>query len=254
MNTWRKGSPMTSIRKRAANKRNSFKSSGPRSAAGKKIASRNALKHGLAAVVNRQPAPSAEIEQLAQRICGSDANPALLEQARCIAINQMALRIINGHKIALADRLREQTAIALAKGDNSRTLAIARFLQAWLAHRQIEALVPKVQAKYREQISPPHLDCSGRALGDGFGMIPLNVKALLEEDTESPEAQRNAMMTAARVIESAERDEHEVIEEGALDLLRLDRYERRNWSRYKRAIRSYINLKIMDLYRASIST
>jgi hypothetical protein len=81
---------LTSVRKLAANKRNSCKSCGPRSAAGKKIASRNALKHGLSAVVNRQPAPSAEIERLAKLICGADANPALLEQARYIAASDAA--------------------------------------------------------------------------------------------------------------------------------------------------------------------
>ena len=47
---------MSSNRKLAANKRNGCKSSGPRTAAGKKKASRNALKHGLSAVVHRQPA------------------------------------------------------------------------------------------------------------------------------------------------------------------------------------------------------
>jgi hypothetical protein len=134
---------LTSVRKLATNKRNSCKSCGPRSAAGKKIASRNALKHGLSAV--QQPALSAEIERLAKLICGGDANPALLEQARYIAASELALRTINGHKITLVERLREQTAIALSKGDNSLTVATARFMQAWLAHREIRALVPKVR-------------------------------------------------------------------------------------------------------------
>jgi hypothetical protein len=40
------------------------------------------------------------------------------------------------------------------------------------------------------------------------------------------------------------------MEEAAIDLVRLDRYERRVWSGYKRAIRSYMNLKLMDLNRA----
>ena len=56
---------MTSARKVAANRRNSCKSCGPRTAAGKAIASRNALRHGLSAIVNRQATPSAEIERLA---------------------------------------------------------------------------------------------------------------------------------------------------------------------------------------------
>jgi hypothetical protein len=204
---------LTSVRKQAANKRNSCKSCGPRSAAGKKIASRNALKHGLSAVVNRQPAPSAEIERLAKLICGSDANPALLEQARYIAANEFALRTINGHKIALVDRLREQTAIALSKGDNSFALATARFMQAWLAHREIQALVPEVRKKYRKQMLPPHLDSSGRDISLDFGMIPINIKALLEEDSGSIEPSENALKAASQLIETTERDEHEIMEE-----------------------------------------
>jgi hypothetical protein len=240
---------LTSVRKLTANKRNSCKSCGPRSAAGKKIASRNALKHGLSAVVNRQPAPSAEIERLAKLICGGDANPPLLEQARYIAASELALRTINGHKITLVERLREQTAIALSKGDNSLTVATARFMQAWLAHREIQAVVPKVRKKYRKQMLPPHCDSSGRDISLDFGIIPINIKALAEEDSGSIEPSENALKAASRLVESTERDEHEIMEEAAIDLVRLDRYERRVWSRYKRAIRSYMNLKLLDLNR-----
>ena len=35
------------------------------------------------------------------------------------------------------------------------------------------------------------------------------------------------------------------LEEAARDLLRLDRYERRAWSRQKRAICAFLNLKVM---------
>jgi hypothetical protein len=238
---------LTSVCKQAANRRNSCKSCGPRSAAGKKIASRNALKHGLSAVVNRRPAPSAEIERLAKLICGADANPALLEQARYIAASELALRTINGHKIALVDRLREQTAIALSKGDNSLDLATARFMQAWLAHREIQALVPKVRKKYRKQLLPPHLDSSKRDISLDFGIIPINIKALLEEESDSIEPNEKAVKAASRLIESTERDEHEIMEKAAIDLVLLDRYERRVWSQYKRATRSFMNLKLLDL-------
>ena len=39
-----------------------------------------------------------------------------------------------------------------------------------------------------------------------------------------------------------EHDEFATLEEAALDLIRLDRYERRAWSRRKRAIRDFIKL------------
>jgi len=41
--------------------------------------------------------------------------------------------------------------------------------------------------------------------------------------------------------EEKETDEAEAIEEASLDLVRLDRYYRRVWSRQKRAIRTFIN-------------
>lgn len=41
------------------------------------------------------------------------------------------------------------------------------------------------------------------------------------------------------------RDESVALEEAALDLTRLDRYERRAWSRQKSAMRSFMNIKLM---------
>ena len=89
----------------------------------------------------------ADVERFAIAICGRDTNAALLEQARIIAANEFVLRAINAQKIGVVERLRDHTAIALAKGDNSYDLATARFMQAWLAHREIESLVPKVWKK-----------------------------------------------------------------------------------------------------------
>jgi hypothetical protein len=96
---------------------------------------------------------------------------------------------------------------------------------------------------------PPHCDSSGRDISLDFGIIPIDIKALVEEDSGSIEPSENALKAAFRLVESTERDEHEIMEEAAIDLIRLDRYERRIWSRYKRAIRSYMNLKLLDLNR-----
>jgi hypothetical protein len=54
--------------------------------------SRNALRHGLSAVIYRQPAPPADVERFALAICGEDANVALLEQARIAAANELMRR------------------------------------------------------------------------------------------------------------------------------------------------------------------
>jgi hypothetical protein len=42
-----------------------------------------------------------------------------------------------------------------------------------------------------------------------------------------------------------ERDESAAMEEAASDLLRLNRYERRAWSRQRRAILAFMNVKLM---------
>ena len=52
---------MTSEQKIEANRRNGRKSRGPRTAAGKLTASRNALRHGLASITHRQAMPVDEI-------------------------------------------------------------------------------------------------------------------------------------------------------------------------------------------------
>ena len=73
------------------------KTGGPRTAAGKAIASRNALRHGFAARHNpRSPAPE-KIERLAHAIGGADPDPAILAQAFKIAedewlLNEIAMR------------------------------------------------------------------------------------------------------------------------------------------------------------------
>src|SRR6476620_5794162 len=130
-------------------------------AAGKAIASRNALRHGLSAIINRQSAPSAVIERLALAICDQDRDEALL-------------------------------------GD-------ARFMQAWLAHREIEALVPIVREKYKDQIPRPAKSTNEFAEELETGMIPIGIKALLTEEPVSVEAKHNAVDVARKLINAQER-------------------------------------------------
>jgi hypothetical protein len=141
---------MASNRKIAANRRNSRKSCGPRTAAGKAIASRNALRHGLAASTCRPCAPSGEIERFARAICGGDKDPAVFAQAVKIAENEMTLRAIGAQQVAAVERLREPYAAPLTSQDNSLQLATGRFMQAWLAHREVMACLPQVLDKYKD--------------------------------------------------------------------------------------------------------
>jgi hypothetical protein len=195
-----------------------------------------------AGVGRRTPAARrfAEIERLAKAFCGHGENLDLLAQARIIAANALALRAIGAQKIAVVERLRESTAIALAKGDNSLELATARSIQSWLASKEIDELVPKVFEKYKDQIE-------GKGQAAHFELIvPGRITALLKW-SDSIEHERRARETARKLVEEQERDEFQALEEVAADLIRLDRYERRCWSRQMRAIRNFMNLGCLIL-------
>jgi hypothetical protein len=230
----------------SANKPNACKSGGPRTAAGKKNASRNALRHGLSAVVHRQPAPSTTIERLAKAICGESECTELLAQARLIAINALVLRATAAQRMAVVERLRESSAIALAKGDNSLDLAKARSIQTWLARREIDELVPKVLKKYNNELK------SKKQALDLKLIVPGHIFSLLDW-SDSIEHEQHALETAQKLVEQNERDEFEALEESAVDLVRLERYERRCWSQQKRAIRNFMYLKMIgDADRDSV--
>jgi hypothetical protein len=244
---------MTSDRQLAANRQNSRRSSGPRSAAGERRASRNALRHGLAAITHRAPAPTDAIDRLARAICGPQTDdPLLLGAAVAIAENHFALRVIKAQQIAVIERLRDTTAIALAKGDNSFDLGKAKFLETWLINREIEATVPKLLEKYNIEL-PLRKNDDSRPLGPALpdyrdphssDIVPLDLKVLLE-DSESIEVQEWALDLAAKHLEERERNECEALDEAVPDLKRLDRYERGAWSQHKRAVYEFMNIKLM---------
>ena len=133
---------MTSNRKIAANGRNSSKACGPRTAAGKSDASRNALRHGLAAITHREPLPSLEIEEFARALCSDDTDPAAFAQAVKIAENEMALRAIRAQQVAVIERLRDPYLVPFVKKDNSLQLGMARYMEGWLAEWQKRRAFP----------------------------------------------------------------------------------------------------------------
>jgi hypothetical protein len=95
---------MSSIASRAANRRNARKSTGPRTTAGKCRASRNALRHGLAARTFQDPAVGIEAEQLARALAGQHAGAFRLEQMRIIAEMELQLtRVRNARAMLMKD-------------------------------------------------------------------------------------------------------------------------------------------------------
>ena len=216
---------MTSERKLAANRRNSRKSCGPRTAAGKEIASRNAFRHGLAAITHIRPRLSKEIEGFAKALCGDDSDPLIFDQALVIAGNDLVLRSIHTQRIAVIERLRDIQAIALAKGNNSRKLAKGLI-------RRFDAPDFAEYWSLREKVDK-------------------QCKANPPDHIEEEEDQTIDLDLASKQIE--ERDEFEALEEAARDLIRLERYERRTRSRQNRAIRNFMNLKLMRAWGEAAS-
>jgi hypothetical protein len=212
---------MTSAKKVAANRINGRKSRGPRTGAGKARASRNARRHGLAAFNNKDPVMAGRVKQMVDAICQGDDDPLLREQAVAIAESQLWLECVKAEKLALIERLRDPTAYTLAL--NIRlACARARMRLFDVADRQqkiIDDLITKTKAAGRDPEREP---------------LPPHIEA--------------AWPRPSFRSEDAERDEHEALCEGIGDLVRLLRYERRAWSRRKRAVRAFMAIKLMNLH------
>jgi hypothetical protein len=95
---------MASERQVAANLRNARRSTGPRSGAGKKRASRNAYRHGLTLSITSSAASAKQLEKLVRKIAGNTENPILLERARALAQAELDLARVRRAKVALIER------------------------------------------------------------------------------------------------------------------------------------------------------
>jgi hypothetical protein len=205
---------MTSRARAEASRNNGRKSRGPRTAAGRSCASHNALRHGLAALTYK-PAAFAEVERIAKAICNGDTNPLLFEQALVIAENEMVRRCVRVEAIALIERLRDITVKPLSR-DNSLTRAKVRFRRAKLRYRQL------VRAK-------------AKTIATTTGG---EKNSLQEQESDAAQSLPTRMQ---KPIKS--RDEFDALRLAMPDLDRLARYERRAWSRQKRAFREFIEIK-----------
>jgi len=96
---------MTSRAQRRANRVNAACSTGPRTAAGKTNAARNAWRHGLSLPVLADPALAPEVAALARAIAGEDASAASRTAAARIAEAQIDLVRVRGVRLTLTERL-----------------------------------------------------------------------------------------------------------------------------------------------------
>jgi hypothetical protein len=95
---------MASERQIAANRRNARKSTGPRSAEGRKRASRNAYRHGLTLSIASTAAFAKQLDKLVREIAGDSKDAIMLERARQIAQAELDLARVRRAKVALIER------------------------------------------------------------------------------------------------------------------------------------------------------
>jgi hypothetical protein len=117
---------MPSDRKIAANRENSQRSTGPRTALAKKRIRRNALRHGLAAAIVNASGMPAETTRLARAICGSDAGPAQREQAEIIAQCELLLLRVRAARVEIFEKIFIESASATI-GRTTRIFASTRW-------------------------------------------------------------------------------------------------------------------------------
>ena len=92
---------VVSQRKVAANRANARRSTGPRTGRGKARASRNALRHGLAAISLANSPALPQIERMAKAICGAGATPWQYELALGIAEAEYIVLVVRAARAAV---------------------------------------------------------------------------------------------------------------------------------------------------------
>lgn len=211
---------MISEKKLAANRANGRKGRGPKTTHGKALSSRNALRHGLAAIGRQNPLHTTTITQIAKLICDNATEPELLELATIIAENEYILRCARAERVAAIERLRDRSSVARSRSQTFRlSLKRRRFRPVKLANGQFAV---------KSDILTIRIGRLAFLLIGGFEGGRINT---------IDEAQMAAFVTGG------ERDELSAACAAVPDLLRLQRYERRAWSRRKRAIRQFVAIK-----------
>jgi hypothetical protein len=200
----------------AANRLNAKRSRGPRTRAGKARASRNSLRHGLSTVNRHHPVHQSDIERIAKAICGADESPLLRELALTIAENEVLLHCVDTERTATIERLRDATAIPIRQRGAQLAQAKARIRDSEIAYEELGPLQAKL----------------------GITGFMINAIGQTKPRTQPPAP------PWVPPDERQERDEFAVLQLALPDLLRLARYERRAWSRRKRAIRELCQIRL----------
>jgi hypothetical protein len=115
---------MASVDQIAANRRNARRSTGPRTAAGKRKVSENALRHGLLASLHTDAAMGDGAARIAAALAGPNASPYLRALVTPIAEAQADILRIRSARAALIN----QAAASLPADDEGEAAPIAQSL------------------------------------------------------------------------------------------------------------------------------
>ena len=207
---------MTSEAKRAANRANAQKSTGPRSSEGKARASQNATRHGLATSVADDPAAQERIAALTAALAGEGASPAVKAQAALVAEAQVELYRARAARTQLQGQL--ITALGGPGG-----LPLPPLEPIWLASPAL--ITPGEMKKI--------------ALGKmGFDSLFTMSRLMAQSRALYRHSEREA-----RAEEKQIRDRLDTL---LRDLARIDRYERRALSRRRTAVKHLDELRIAE--------
>jgi hypothetical protein len=201
---------MTSERRLAANRANGKKSRGPASLSGKRRSSLNALKHGLSVIHRDHPKFCDQIEEVATKLCAGENHPRLVEYAMLIAEAQVWLQSIQNEELALIERLRDPLAVPLKPR--------AALIQA---EAHLEMMKPAI-LEFKE------------------------LERRLYGEDPSPEKHNERQVPASPAGSwkpPVERNQFEAMTAALRDLRRLQRYKRQAWAQYKRAIKTFLDLR-----------
>ena len=134
------GLTMASERQIAASRRNARKSTGPRSGAGRKRASRNAYRHGLTLSITSTAAFAKQLDKLARKIAGNTDDAITLDCALQIAQAELELARVRRAKVGLIER-----ASAFGELDPPR-LTVAQMIRLIDAFDRGRPIVPPIDA------------------------------------------------------------------------------------------------------------
>ena len=225
---------MSSHAQVAANRVNGRKSGGPRTAAGKRRASCNALRHGLNLVSRHNPAHFPEIERIAKAYCEGDNDPSLFEQAMIIAENDVIIMRVDAECLAAIARMRDPDAIPFSNRKASLARARARFEQAKFLYAKLmrarlnACSTSNCAAEKKSAVSKPATSANTAA-------------SLTTKAAKKPQA-------------PTQYDDFEAMCRAAPDLARLAPYRRRAVSRRNRAIRDFIFVRSLREFQLEAHT